>query len=345
MENIERLRVISCFFIILLHVWAPVRLSVSGQNRNFCTIVNGICNTGVSCFVLISGFFGVKLKWRRIVELTVAASGYSLLALGISCLLGVEKYVSVGALLKASFPIIFNQNWFICCYIALLLFSPFINEYLDSISIQKHLYLCVTLLIIFSIIPTFFYYELPGTSCKGLFHIIMVYTIGKFIAKWGGMKKIRTKMIILLLICSVGITILANFALLLFTGEDKEYFSRDCSVFIIISSILIFLITLKASETKVKYTKVSRYCLDIYLIHDSLVLAIFNYFIFDFSKYLTSWKIIVFTILEGILCLFVSYVISLIFHPCFSWLSDKIYTICRNMWDILEKKIKVLLIK
>lgn len=345
-ESIEGLRLISCFFIILLHVCAPIRISAVGTNRYLFTILNGICNTGVSCFVLISGYFGVKLKWKRVLQLIITASGYSILALIITRLTGVEIGWEIGAIVKATFPILFNQNWFICCYIALLLLSPFINDYLNSIDIRKHFILCVTLLIIFSVVPTFFYYELPGTNCKGLFHIILMYTVGRLIGRTGGaLEKINIKCILLLLVGSFAITISLNSLLLYFTGVAKEYFSRDCSLFIIISSVLLFLLTLKMNNTKVRFTLISQYCLDVYLIHDALVIKLLNMYFFDYSAYLSPWKIIAGIFVEGIICFVVSYVISCVCHPFFRWLSDKVYKAMSFFWKILYVKLHALWIK
>lgn len=345
-ESIEGLRLISCFFIILLHVCAPIRTSVVGTNRYLFTILNSICNTGVSCFVLISGYFGVKLKWKRVLQLIIIASGYSILAFTITRLTGAETGWEIGAIVKAAFPILFNQNWFICCYIALLFLSPFVNDYLNSIDIRKHFILCATLLIIFGVIPTFFYYELPGTNCKGLFHIILMYTVGRLIGRTGGAReKINKKFILLLLVGSFALTISLNSLLLYFTGEAKEYFSRDCSLFIIASSVLLFLLTLKMNNAKVRFTIISQYCLDIYLIHDALVIKLLNMYFFDYSAYLSSWKIIAVIFVEGIMCLGVSYGIGCVCNPFFRWLSDKVYTVMSFLWKILYAKLHALCIK
>lgn len=58
-SNHELLRMIAMYMIIFIHANMYLNYFCSGSVRTICNgLVNGICNIGVSCFILISGYYG-----------------------------------------------------------------------------------------------------------------------------------------------------------------------------------------------------------------------------------------------------------------------------------------------
>ncbi|MDE5931219.1 MAG: hypothetical protein K2H40_01875, partial [Lachnospiraceae bacterium] len=78
--NHELLRLLAMYMIVLIHANMYLRAFCDGYLWTFFNgMVNGICNIGVSCFILISGYYGVKFGVRKFVKMECMMITYSLL--------------------------------------------------------------------------------------------------------------------------------------------------------------------------------------------------------------------------------------------------------------------------
>lgn len=131
-SSFELLRIVLVFMVILGHanMWF-----IGGGYQNetehvFKTVVEVICMPAVNAFVLISGWFGIKGNYRRVIPLVIkllictipvailfAISGkITLLSLD-----GLNKYILGG-----------NNYWFIIDYLGLILFAPILNVVVEK---------------------------------------------------------------------------------------------------------------------------------------------------------------------------------------------------------------------
>lgn len=119
-----------------------------------------------------------------------------------------------------------------------MLLSPFINMIPEKLEKRNFLRLLGTLFMLFSLVPTLFYYEITMDGGKGIVNLFILYLIGRYIRMHvtsGGRRKQ-----LLLFVGSVMVTWVLNIV-----GSRIGMvliFSRDCSALIIISSILLFLV-------------------------------------------------------------------------------------------------------
>lgn len=66
-SSIELLRIISMLMIISMHVLGVHYMEPSKLvDREFVLFINSFCNAGVTIFVLISGFYGIRFKMDRL---------------------------------------------------------------------------------------------------------------------------------------------------------------------------------------------------------------------------------------------------------------------------------------
>lgn len=77
-SSIEVLRLLAIFGIVVMHVNGPLLSTAFGSNSIWIQIENSFFNCGVSVFVLISGYFGIKRTSRKILILELSALVYSL---------------------------------------------------------------------------------------------------------------------------------------------------------------------------------------------------------------------------------------------------------------------------
>lgn len=110
---------------------------------------------GVNCFVLITGYFMVRKRFKveSLVRLLFQTWFYSYLIL-IIFLLFDPSLVNVKVLKKALFPVCTGEYWFVTCYAALFVLSPIMNRLYHSLS-PKYLSRAMALgMVLFSLIPT-----------------------------------------------------------------------------------------------------------------------------------------------------------------------------------------------
>lgn len=242
-SNFELLRIFCVFAILYMHtfgnlLFAPPHSSVGfGINYYVSRFEAALFNTGVACFMLISGYFGFKRTIQKLVLIEMTVLFFSILA--FFCAISENIQMSRYTLLSYFLPVISSKNWFISCYIWLLLCSPYINLFLSHITKETLRKLLATLLILFSIIPTLFYFEITRDGGKGIIHLFILYLIGHYIKVYipAGLPKLKLSLLFLL-------SVALNFLLNIVSGKIgmELIFVRDCSFTIILSSVILFLL-------------------------------------------------------------------------------------------------------
>lgn len=177
-SNLELLRIISMFLIILIHLCPAIEWNYLGG------IMVAVCNMGVSCFILISGYFGMKFSLEKLLKLEVTLITLSLVETGLLCLVFPERMQGaelLEQLLKSLLPFLSRKYWFYSCYVCVFVFSNYIQKFIDGLSKQEFKRVILLLLLIFSVAPTLFYFEIMQDAGKGLIQMFMLYLIGRYI--------------------------------------------------------------------------------------------------------------------------------------------------------------------
>ena len=108
------------------------------------TIMNSFLVIAVDCFVLISGYFGIKAKWIGFIHLYVLCAFYSVF-------LTLFSFYETGQFsikeFLFSFLVFSNSKWwFIQCYVYLFILSPILNIVIDSISKNRKVFIALLLI-------------------------------------------------------------------------------------------------------------------------------------------------------------------------------------------------------
>lgn len=149
LSNIELLRIISMFFIMIGHSYIRSEGLPSSEEVNFhpissffICIVNAIIVDGVNIFVLISGWFGIKFSKNNLAK-------YLYQVFFLFILLYLLALISN----KASMSITDIKNvlgltsgyWFITAYLGLFILSPILNKFSENATKQQFTYTLVCL--------------------------------------------------------------------------------------------------------------------------------------------------------------------------------------------------------
>ena len=166
-----------------MHTFGEFIKSATGVNMVYGNIINTVFNMGVSLFMLISGYFGAKTNWEKIIRFEFIAIFYSLLGYIM------EAYISgvwsLSELVKSCLPIFSQRKWFLTAYIILLVFADFINLIPEKLSKKQYEWFLFLMLTVFSIIPTvIFFHPTDANSGKGFMNLLLMYLIGRYISKY-----------------------------------------------------------------------------------------------------------------------------------------------------------------
>lgn len=151
-SSFELLRIIAIIFIGFLHsMGIAYKGQLSEANNLLGDVINAVCNTGVCCFILISGYYGIRFKAGRFVQLCILTTLYSIL---VTLLNSNGKFDF--SFYKALFVIPRYGNWFMACYLITMIFSSFINSFVENWDRLKFANLLLISFACFSVVPICF---------------------------------------------------------------------------------------------------------------------------------------------------------------------------------------------
>lgn len=239
-SGLELLRILALLVTFWMHGASSYRNNeVSAW---LCIVIETIGNVGVPIFILISGYFGIRLKPKKMIQLDLMLIFYCWIGLALRFVWGDAAGYSGEQILSYVFPVIGRNSWYFTCYFALAFLSPFLNAFIEQLDKAAFKKMLLTMLVIFSGITTFFFFDITQDGGKGIVNMVLLYLIGRYIRLYGEEKKIGKAKLgrwyaLILLAC-----VALNGALYVVTGTVQNRFARDNTLFTIGASICIFLI-------------------------------------------------------------------------------------------------------
>lgn len=240
-SSVELLRLFSLLGITLCHIMGSGD-ELIGFNRYVVVAGNSFFNagTGVICFMLITGYYGLKLSAVRFNKIYSIIYSCAMAHLAYTFIIKEPSFeVTVHSLI----PVSSSKWWYASCYIFTLLLSPFLNMVIERLSKKEFTCLIFVSIFLFYVIPTFLYFDIMNDRGKGLAAMIVVYFIGAYLRKYPvniSSKRLFAALLILLLMMLAG-----NIAGALILDEACWPFSRDCTATTLAAAVIEFLLALK----------------------------------------------------------------------------------------------------
>lgn len=182
-SNFELLRVVCMLGILTNHtlqnLWNIHVPEITWANECRIFLMNAAI-LAVNCFVMISGYFTIKLSWKGLVKYYAQCFFYMALFGGISYAIGTHN--GVHTLSQILFACT-EGDWFVRCYFALMLISPLLNAALRSLNnIERKLSLILLLVID---VYMGYMHQVKEVAPEGyeLVHLITMYVLGNYISK------------------------------------------------------------------------------------------------------------------------------------------------------------------
>ena len=187
-SNIELLRIICMLFIIGGHIIKfgfkmdyDHLLPFGGFDYIVQHILYGIFVIAVNVFVLISGYFGIKLNFGKLLRIESLVLCYSI---PFFLILLFTHHGIIGSI-SYLFPTLSSEFWFVSTYMVLCLVAPFLNALVKRLNKIQLRALLVGLYCVFYIWATFCYAlnlrQLQGDFGGGIVNFSILYLTGRYI--------------------------------------------------------------------------------------------------------------------------------------------------------------------
>jgi len=272
----EALRIFSMFCVLMVHTTfkacgAPGQEEITQapwESLYFCTIAS-LSLIGVNCFVLISGYFGIKPRLKGILNFLFIVYFYRF---GLYCsgILSAGGGISSKMLLKLLDP--FSGEWFVGAYLGMYLLSPMMNAFMEKASrevLRKYVIVLLVLELMFGwLVPTW------GMISNGYstLSFCILYMIAGYVRRYVDVKKCR------IMHCGlgyVGISVLVAVLYVMLMRYAPERYDSSISLhlytyatpFIIVQSILLLVMFSKMNFSSRWVNFVAASTFSVYLIH------------------------------------------------------------------------------
>ncbi len=254
-SNIEALRVIAMTFIVLWHV------SIHAQKGELPThnYIGAITITGVNLFLLITGYFGLKLRWSSFLNIVAIVVFYTALSIVLNTgIFGIKP--TLGNIVQVFAPMSFTQYWFVGCYFILMLLSPAINFVAENTNRKQYLYILGILLYLSCISGLLFKNKININGFCAM-HFITMYWVGNAIKKFDVKEFLKTKYFI-------AIYSIATLSIFVTKELNIGTYSYN-NPLLIIAATSLFCIVAKQKFTSNGINWLAQFMFPVYLLQDS----------------------------------------------------------------------------
>lgn len=183
-SNFELLRIVAILLILAHHL-----LIATKKVEYYDTILMGgetanaflVC--GVNCFILISGYFGIKLRLSKFLKIIFLIIAVIIADTALAHFPPTSQYINIEYGVGHITPILSGANWFIPSYLGLMLISPVLNKALSGASQKEHKAWAWTLT---AMCVGAYLLDLKSVNATGynLVHFIYIYIIGAYLRRY-----------------------------------------------------------------------------------------------------------------------------------------------------------------
>lgn len=178
--SVEYLRVLFMLCIVVLHSigyreGGAGLLPMCGGSIVTCIRygIQGLCHIGVSGFIFISGYYGIKFKWYKLWNIWTQALFYSVILAALSIWIWDAQWVRM---IMYFFMPISRSEWFLMDYVVVVLLAPFIQAGIYMMSRKQFLGIIIFLSVML-------YIGRFASFDRGTSFLLMldVYLIGRYL--------------------------------------------------------------------------------------------------------------------------------------------------------------------
>lgn len=338
-SNFELLRLVAMGFIVLHHfifygmnLFSGLALgeSIDLEPRIYDSllVLDSFLIIGVNLFVLISGYFSIKLSFKGLVRLFGITAFFGMLTY-VYCSLHEGNFQLSSLLARLFLPLSRSRLWFVRIYFVLMLLSPFINKVIDNIGRRGLLYALIVLTFINIWIGWLNGKEQTLYNGYNVLNFIYLYCIGRFLHLYGIGTVKRGYCVATYLLC--GIIIGAGCIFLRNRGINPFRLLYYNNPLLILEAVAFFLLFLRFPFYSKAINSMAAGCLSIYLMQEGGI-NFYDSVASAYSRWGISWTFLGLVFVFFVLSMFVPLLIEKVRQLAFgkvekrisSWLDNKV---------------------
>lgn len=267
-SSVELYRIIATFAVLVFHFngWL-----VGGMPKHFDVdhisafrltqaIIESCSCICVNMFLVISGYFGIHLKWQSILRICLLLLSIHVPFYIINCIAFNTPFIPKEFI--RSFLVISNGGYFIQCYLMLMLFSPVINSFIDNTDRRKGVFFVLLIVVV-----EFWFDCITHTDYMcfrhgySVLHFIVIYMVARYVFLYrNDLMKIKRVM-------WIGAYFFCSFIILLMYVWGVNYIWQYSNPIIIVSAICSFMPFLYKSYVNSLVNWIAKSTLAVYIIH------------------------------------------------------------------------------
>lgn len=238
-SSVELLRLAAILLIVAMHGVARSVEAPGMASRLGVVAINSVANMGVTAFILISGFFGLRFRPSKLVALWAMMVVYALAALACDSGLRHEP-LTAATVYAAVTPVTSVRWWFMTCYVVLFCLSPFVNAITATLPRRRLEALLAVLAFFLILSPTFLQHTITNDSWgKGLPNFLLAYLLGQYLRRYGAPSWLRRHALKVFAAC-VALLFGLSAAATVATGKTQLLLCRDNNLFVVLGAVALF---------------------------------------------------------------------------------------------------------
>lgn len=274
-SKFEFLRTLCMFMIVVWHMGSHgisnqinVYEDMSNINSYLYQVIRFLSVIAVNCYVLISGYFLSKSKFKvkKLIKLLIEVFSFSIIIYVGLVIFGIEQFQPINFLMNF-FPIFFVKYWFVSIYIVVYIFSPYLNVLIKHMNKKEYLSLLGIAFFTLSVWQFVFPNNYLGiNNGYSPANFIFLYLLGGYIRNYGAFFKAMKQYHYLSLYF-----LLAAFSAMLVMKflVARNYLFHYNSPMVIIMAYCLFMFFDYFTFQSKGINTLAKYVFGVYLIHDN----------------------------------------------------------------------------
>ncbi len=267
-SNFELLRIVSMLMVLGVHIdFASLGMpDFSGgphpvTSRDLWQLtVESICIIGVNCFTMISGWFGIRLKWRGVAAFLFECVFYSVL-ISTAVMVVKPEARSLTTWVESWLVLSHTDLWYVPAYFGLMLISALLNAGSENLS-KDQFGICLSVFVAFNLWCGWWWGGSFNPTGYTLVQLMMIYLIARYLRLHAAHCQIagsRKPVIIIYVLSLAGIFVSA------FHIPEKAFAYN--SPFVVLCSVTMFMLFAGLKFRSVFINRLAAGAFSVYLIH------------------------------------------------------------------------------
>lgn len=346
-SSIELLKIIGLVLIVLSHSvpyygdkelisFIDLSLATTNISQFILILFRNIGQIGNLIFVMCSAYFLLDKKKTNVKKILYIISDCFIISVLFLLVYLISGYnISITECIKQVFPITFENNWFVGCYIMLYIIHPFLNKIIESVKKETLLRINIFFIIAYCCIRMIYFKAYYYNQLIGFIVIYFIVAYNKlYLQNFTRNNKLNKKILLFNIFAFVGLLIVTNFLGLKikFLSDTMLHWCSIMNIFgIMIGISLLNLFSTKNFENKI-INYISSLSLLFYIIHENYLFKNYTKPLFYQYVFPLGYNYLLWVLIEAILLIIFGLVLSIIYKQT---LQKLIYKIVDKMFDIL----------